>query len=153
LNNKIIDNKGFTYGSFLGASYTLPKNFRLNANGGFTSPSVSLQGTSNGFYYYSLSLTKSFLQRKLNITANANGFLQKYIQFKSTTETDTYRSENIFTRQSPRFGINVSYTFGQMKEQIKKVQRGITNDDLKTGGESGSGQSGSGNSETSSGGN
>ena len=133
-NEMKTENKGFNYGAFLGASYTLPKNFRVNTNGGYMSPSVSLQGTSNGFYYYSLSLTKSFLQRKLNITANANGFLEKFIRFKSTTETDTYRSENIFTRQSPRFGINISYTFGQMKEQIKKAARGITNDDLKTGG-------------------
>ncbi len=134
LNEKKTENQGFNYGAFLGASYTLPKNFRLNSNGGYMSPSVSLQGKSNGFYYYSLSLTKSFLQRKLNISATANGFLEKFVSFKSTTETDTYKSENIFTRKSPRFGISISYTFGQMKEQIKKAERGIENDDVKTGG-------------------
>ena len=133
-NNKLTENKGFNYGAFLGASYSLPKNFRVNTNGGYMSPSVSLQGKSNGFYYYSLSLTKSFLQRKLNISANANGFLQKFVSYKGSTETDTFRSENIITRKSPRFGINVSYTFGQMKEQIKKAARGIINDDVKTGG-------------------
>ena len=35
--------------------------------------------------------------------------------------------------------ISVSYRFGTMKEAIKKVQRGITNDDVKSGGEGGAG--------------
>jgi hypothetical protein len=35
--------------------------------------------------------------------------------------------------------MNVSYRFGEMKAQIKKVERGISNDDVKGGGSSGGG--------------
>jgi len=35
--------------------------------------------------------------------------------------------------------ISISYRFGSMKEAIKKVQRSITNDDVKSGGDSGGG--------------
>lgn len=136
-DGKKIENQGFNFSTYLGASYSFPKDFRLNANGGYSSPSVSLQSKWYGYYYYSLSLNKAFLNKNLNISAYANGFLQKYITYKTITTTDTYTSESIHKRLSPRFGLSVSYRFGEMKEQIKKVERGIENDDVKSGGSSG----------------
>jgi hypothetical protein len=38
--------------------------------------------------------------------------------------------------------ISISYRFGTMKEAIKKVQRGISNDDVKSGGDNSSGGGG-----------
>ncbi|NLI71384.1 MAG: TonB-dependent receptor [Bacteroidales bacterium] len=137
---KKIENKGFNYSAYLGASYSLPLDFRLNANGGYSSPSVSLQSKWYGYYYYYLSLNKAFLNKNLNISAYANGFLEKYVTFKTITTTDTYTSESIHKRLSPRFGLSVSYRFGEMKEQIKKVKRGIENDDVKAGGGGGGAQ-------------
>ncbi len=139
-----IENDGFNFSAHLGSSYTLPKNFRIDLNGGYSSPQVSLQSTWYGYYYYSLGINKSFLQKALNISLNANGFLEKYVKFRSVTLTDTYRSENIFSRQSPRIRLSVSYRFGQMKEQIKKVERGIENDDVKSGGGQGGQNTGGG---------
>ena len=134
LDNRKIENDGFNYGAFLGASYSLPKDFRINLNGGYHSPSISLQSRGYGFYYYSLSLNKALLQKKLNISINANGFFEKFISFRNEVITESFKTENIYTRQSPRIRLSVSYTFGQMKEQIKKVERGIENDDVKSGG-------------------
>ena len=38
-------------------------------------------------------------------------------------------------RHAREFRLSVSYRFGTMKGQIKKVRRGISNDDTKGGGE------------------
>ena len=43
------------------------------------------------------------------------------------------------------FRLNLSYRFGEMKGEIKKVKRGIKNEDVKSGGDSSSGSGGSGN--------
>lgn len=143
-NNELIENDGFVFSGHLGGSYSLPKEFRINFNSGYSTQNVTLQGNSNGYYYYSLSLNKNFLQKKLTVTANANGFLEKYVSYKSSVVTDTYRSTSIMSRQSPRFGITVSYRFGEMKEQIKQVKRGIQNTDVKQGEQGGgTGQQGS----------
>ena len=75
------------------------------------------------------------LKRKLNISLNANSFIEKNRTRKSYTETATFRNENTYIYPARRIGLSVSYTFGQMKEQIKKAQRSISNNDVKAGGE------------------
>ena len=40
--------------------------------------------------------------------------------------------------------LNISYRFGNMKESIKKAQRGITNDDVMSGGGGGGNAGGGG---------
>ncbi|MGC3978906.1 MAG: TonB-dependent receptor [Paludibacteraceae bacterium] len=133
-NGDIIKNDGYSYSGYFGGSYSLPKEFRINLYSGYSSPSVSLQSKFFGYHYYGLSLNKSMLKKKLNISMSAGGFLEKYMRYKSQVTTETYKSENIYQRKSPRFSIQVSYTFGQMKEQIKTTQRTIKNDDVKSGG-------------------
>lgn len=133
LNDQTIKNDGFNFSTFLGGSYNLPKDMRVNLNCGYSSPQVSLQSKNYGFYYYQLSLNKSLLKKKLNMTIYGNGFLERYFTYKNVTTTDAFRSESVMKRDSPRFGISVSYTFGQMKERIQTAKRSIQNDDLKKG--------------------
>ena len=61
-------------------------------------------------------------------------FLQKYMKFTSYTETEDYRIDNTYRRLAPNIRFNISYRFGQMKEQIKTVKNTIKNDDVKSGG-------------------
>jgi len=129
-----LERSGFNYQIYLGGNYNLPKDFRLGWNGSYNSPYISLQSKGSPFYYYGLNLTKSMFKHKLNITLNANSFIEKNRTYKSHTETATFRNENTSIYPARRIGISVSYTFGQMKEQIKKAQRSISNNDVKTGG-------------------
>jgi len=130
-----LQSSGINYNVYLGGNYKLPKEFRISWNGSYNSPYISLQGKGSPFYYYGLNLTKSMLKRKLNISLNANSFIEKNRTRKSYTETATFRNENTYIYPARRIGLSVSYTFGQMKEQIKKAQRSISNNDVKAGGE------------------
>lgn len=56
-----------------------------------------------------------------------------------TTEGDGFRNVSTNWRSSREFRFSISYRFGTMKGQIKKVRRGISNDDSKSGGEGNSG--------------
>ncbi|MDR2683302.1 MAG: TonB-dependent receptor family protein [Dysgonamonadaceae bacterium] len=139
-----VKNSGFSGNVYGGAQYTLPKDYMVYLNGYYSSPYVSLQGKGMSFYNYSLSASKSFLNKKLNIRLSASNFLAKNLQFKQTRESDDfyYRSEN--TRLMRQFSLSVSYSFGEMKAQIKKAQRSIRNDDQmqESSSESGGGASG-----------
>jgi len=97
-----------------------------------------LQGRGSSFFDYGLSVNKSFLKKRLSLSAFASNFLKKYMNESSSISGDgfTQKSWNKYTRQ--RFGVSISYRIGELKAQVKKVARSINNDDVKSGGTDGS---------------
>jgi hypothetical protein len=130
--------EGFVYG---GVQHTLPWELRLSLNLIGNTPSTSLQGQYGGFFDYNLALNRSFINKRLTISAFAGSFLKKYQ--KQTNETfDTafnMTSNSYYSRR--RFGVSISYRIGELKANVKKAVRTINNDDEK-GGSSDSGEGG-----------
>ena len=124
---------GFAYG---GVQQTFPLDIRVSLNLMGSTPRTTLQGSSSGFYDYGLSVNKSFINKRLTVSAFANNFLKKYLSNTSRIESATFlqKSESRYSRQ--RFGVSVSYRIGELKASVKKAARSINNDDVK-GGESG----------------
>jgi len=144
-----MKNSGFVERIFGGLQYNFPRDLTLSLNGGLSSPMLNLQGKSSGYHYSSLSLNKSFLQKKLTLSFSAMNVFENTISYSSTSQTNQFRSTSNSSYVARNFRIGVSYKFGEMKQQIKKVQRGINNDDAKggqsgQGGQSGGGEGGSG---------
>jgi len=138
-----MKNSGFRESAYVGAQYNFPRDLTLSFNGGLSSPSVNLQGTFSGYHYTALSLNKSFMKKKLTITFSAMSLFEKYMSYNSTTQTNQFRTVSNYSYPAQNFRIGISYKFGELKQQIKKVQRGINNDDSKGGGQSGGGEGGS----------
>ena len=137
-------NSGFSGSLYANLQQTLPWKLRLSAYGGGGSPSVSLQGDGNSYYFYGLSLNRSFLKEdRLNVTINGGNLFNKYKTYKSEVITDTFRSWSRGKHHSMRFGINVSWRLGDLKTKVKETVRTINNDDVKAGGGNG-GQGGEG---------
>ncbi len=126
-------NYGFQGRLFGGVQYTFPHDLTLSFNGGVSSPYIMLEGESSGFNYTSLSVNKSFLDKKLTLSLSGNNVYEKYRHFKDEQRTNEfyYKSDNYSI--SRQLWFSVSYRFGEMKQQIKKAQRGISNDDNKSG--------------------
>lgn len=131
-----LSKDGFSGRVFAGTQFTLPKDFRINLNGGFFSPGVQLQSTQGNFYFTSINASKDLLKKKLTIQIGANNPFWKTMNQKSTTEGEGFTNTSNYWRKVRQFNISVSYRFGSMKGQIKKVRRGISNDDAKAGGSS-----------------
>ncbi|MDD4970407.1 MAG: TonB-dependent receptor [Paludibacter sp.] len=139
-DNSGMNNKGINFSVSGGGQFTLPVEIKLSINGGYYSPTIMLQGQRSGFYYYGLTLNRDFLKKKLNISINARNPFNETTKYASVRQTADYRLNNSTTYAVRTFGLSVSYRFGELKNQIKKVERTITNDDVKGGG----GQSGGG---------
>ncbi|VBB45649.1 putative TonB-dependent receptor [uncultured Paludibacter sp.] len=133
-DGKGTKNDGVNYNGNFGGGYNFPKDWALNLYTGVFKRGVTLQGGGGFFAYYGLNITKSYMQKKLNISLRPGMFLQKYIKFSSYTETETYRADNTYRRLAPNIRLNISYRFGKMKEQIKTAKNTIKNDDVKSGG-------------------
>lgn len=128
----------FAYG---GAQQTLPHDWRISLNVFGQTPWIMLQGKGSSFFDYGLSVNKSFLDKRLTLSAFASNFFKKYMDQSSTTEGSGFIRESNYKYSRQRFGISVSYRIGELKASVKKAARTISNDDVKSGG-SGSGGGG-----------
>ncbi len=131
--NAALRNSGFSGNGFGGLTLTLPKDFRLSANGGLFLNRIQLQTTQSAFYFYSFSAMKSFFSKKLDVSLNVLTPFHKYREFKSTTTGEGFVQQMVFRSTMRSIRLSLTYRFGDLKSSMKKVQRSITNEDVMEG--------------------
>ena len=127
-------NDGWSLFAYGGAQQTLPHDWRISLNVFGQTPWIMLQGKGSSFFDYGLSVNKSFLNKRLTLSAFASNFFKKYMDQSSTTEGAGFIRESSYKYSRQRFGISVSYRIGELKASVKKAARTISNDDVKSGG-------------------
>ncbi len=129
-----LHNYGWYGSMYVNLEQTLPKDWQISAGfSGWTS-NPELQGKSQGNNYYSLSLRKSMLKKKLTMSLFASNFLHKDRRYKSTTQASNFIYNSEFYQSAPNFGINLSLRIGELTSGVKKARKTINNDDVKNGG-------------------
>lgn len=139
-----MENSGFNGRIFAGTQFNLPKDFNITLNGGYFSPWIQLQGKGSPFYFAGLNVGKDFLKKKLSLQLAFQNPFWKTMSYKTTTDGDGFRDMNKSFRSARELRFSVSYRFGTLKGAIKKVKRGISNDDQKGGESNSGGESGGG---------
>jgi outer membrane receptor protein involved in Fe transport len=132
-NGYAISNEGFTYMGSLGGRWTLWKDGSINLNCGAYSASIMLQGKSSTFYYTSLGISQYLLKRKMMLSLSTSDPFWYKKKYTSESKDITFSSRNISTQLAQMVRFNLSFNFGKMELQVKKAQRGIQNDDVKSG--------------------
>ena len=135
-----LKNDGWNLFAYGGAQQSLPHDWRISLNIYGQTPWIMLQGKGSSFFDYGLSVNKSFLKKRLTLSAFASNFFKKYQHPTSSIEGVGFIQDswNKYTRQ--RFGVSVSYRIGELRASVKKAARTISNDDVKSsGGEGGGG--------------
>jgi outer membrane receptor protein involved in Fe transport len=163
-------NSGVVINARAFGSYDLGKNYSLQAFGFYRGQQVQLQGSQSGFGIYSLSLQKSFAEKRGSIGFGAENFFTGSIHIRNNVSTpyvDNYQytdsrgaspvlvtvpingsvlqqnSTNVV--QNLNFKINFSYRIGKLTvDQRPRNRKSVNNDDLKDGGDGGGGIGGGG---------
>ncbi|RKV89241.1 MAG: TonB-dependent receptor, partial [Bacteroidetes bacterium] len=137
--NRASISEGAFFSEYGGVNIKLPWKMRFNIGMGGNPAYTSYRSKGNGWYYYYTSLSRSFLKGdKLSVSISASNFLEKYNTYRNTSWVEGVYTSNSVSRSLARsFSISLSWRFGEMKAQIKKAERGISNDDVKSGGGSG----------------
>lgn len=120
-------NDGWSLFAYGGAQQTLPHDWRISLNVFGQTPWIMLQGKGSSFFDYGLSVNKSFLNKRLTLSAFASNFFKKYMDQSSTTEGAGFIRESSYKYSRQRFGISVSYRIGELKASVKKAARTISN--------------------------
>lgn len=139
-----LENDGWNLFAYGGAQQTFKHDWRLSMNVFGQTPWIMLQGKGSSFFSYGLSLNKSFMERRLSLSAFANNFLKKYNRYSSHIEGQGFIQDSWNKYPQMRFGLSISYRIGELKASVKKAARTITNDDVKSGGGSGAAGGGGG---------
>lgn len=126
-----LRNHGWQGNIMFGYQQTLPWDIRMSANIMASTKSYNLQGWNGGFQAGMLSLSKSFLKDKLNVTLTGMTPLNfGWMKFESESHGHNYTNHSVYRLSNQNFGISVSYTFGG-KVDVKKAATTIQNNDLK----------------------
>jgi len=161
-------NTGVVVNGRVFGSYDLGKSYSLQAFAFYRGQQVQLQGNQSGFGIYSLSLQKSFAEKRGSIGFGAENFFTGSIRIRTNVATpyvDNYQytdsrgsspvlvtvpingsvlqqnSTNLV--QNLNFKINFSYRIGKLTvDQRPRNRKGVNNDDLKEGGDGGIGGGG-----------
>lgn len=132
-------NSGFSGRFHTDIAYTFPEKnnlfskVRINSYGGYSFPYITLQGENGAYSYYGFSLAKDFMNDKLNIRLSASSPFTKNRTFSSRQKTPDFYMRTESVMEMRQFSISVSFKFGEMKAQVKKAKRGISNDDSMGG--------------------
>lgn len=133
LRSKLLDlqNQGWQANLMLGYQQTLPWNIRLSTNLMLSTKTYNLQGWNTGFQAGMLSVSKSFLNDKLNVTLSGMTPLNfGKMKFENQSRGHDYISNTVSRISIQNIGISISYTFGG-KVNVKKTTTTIMNNDLK----------------------
>jgi len=134
-----LKNDGFNYSVFLDGEFRLPYKIKFSAYSGYYSSRINLQGQNSAIFYYGVSASRDFLKERLNVSVSARNPFPKRKYYSGYSQTIDYRVDYNQSMIVQSFGLSVSYKFGELKDQIKKVSKTIENDDVKSGGAQGGG--------------
>ncbi|QKG54445.1 outer membrane beta-barrel protein [Hymenobacter sp. BRD67] len=153
-------NQGFVINARAFGSYDLGNSYSLQLFGFYRGQQVQLQGYQSGFGIYSLSLQKSFAEKRGSIGFGAENFFTGQIRINTNVSTpyvDSYEYNGtnvpingpVLTQNSTNvihnlnFKINFSYRIGKLTAgDTGRRGKGVNNDDLKEGGDTGGGLGG-----------
>jgi outer membrane receptor protein involved in Fe transport len=133
-NETELKNNGFSGQVFSGLTLNLPKDLRLGANGGIFGNNIQLQTTQSSFFFYSFNVMKSLFNKKLDINLSTVNPFAASVKFTSTTKGEGFTQETTYLEPIRNVRLSATFRFGNLKTSIKKVQKSISNDDLKAGG-------------------
>lgn len=114
---------------------TFAKTWIFNASYYVQTPQPTLQGKDARYQWYNFSLSKSFMDKRLTLTAYIiNPFGKRYFCYRSETVADNFRTTASSSWCQLNYGVSVRFRIGKLKASVKHTERTVENDDVKQGG-------------------
>lgn len=127
---------GFVYANI---QQTICKDWKISAGYSCWSKNPGLQSDTKGNNNYNVNLQKSFLKDRLSLSVWAYNFLESKRHYRNTINGSNFITNSDKAYNSLGFGISASIRLGELSAGVKRAQKSISNDDVKSNGGSGQG--------------
>ena len=135
-----LRNHGWCTNIYASLQQTFAKTWIFNASYYVQTPQPTLQGKDARYQWYNFSLSKSFMDKRLTLTAYIiNPFGKRYFCYRSETVADNFRTTASSSWCQLYYGVSVSFRIGKLKASVKHTERTVENNDVKQGGGGGKG--------------
>jgi len=116
LFNEPFSRESFNWSSRFNNVFKISKSTTLQFNVRYNSPTVSSQGTREGFFTSDVAVKQDFFDRKLSLTVQVRDIFSTAKHEFTSQGQDFYRY-NYFTRESPMVMLNLRYNFNNFKQE------------------------------------
>ncbi|MBD5203265.1 MAG: outer membrane beta-barrel protein [Bacteroidales bacterium] len=123
-NTEMLKRKrnGWYWSYNVNADYRLPCKISISGYGGQGAKWFSLQQEGSGWYYYGLSVSRTFLKDdKLRVNIYGQSFFEPFRTYRnSSSGNGTFNS---FSYRSPQWyaGVSVAWQFGKLNADVKRT--------------------------------
>ncbi|NVO11654.1 MAG: TonB-dependent receptor [Bacteroidales bacterium] len=131
LENKNTTARGLGYDISSDIEYRIVNGLKFSVSGFYLQEAKSLQSKTSALYYTNFTLKKEFLQKRLIVSLLYSNAFWKHKNTSYEVFDDTFYQVTKEVRQGYLYGFRISYSFGKLENEIKKVVRVINNDDIK----------------------
>ncbi len=129
-------NYGWSDNYYFDISQQLPwkLSFSLGGYGQIGHRPTNVYSVQHSWYGWYVNLQRSFLkENRLTIRIGANDLFKKERCFETSVVNGDYLERYMSNSPARQFNISVTWRFGSLKAQVKKVDHSIENDDLVGG--------------------
>lgn len=102
-------------------TFKFAKNTRIQVNTFYRGPTVSVQGTREGFLATSLALRQDFFDKKMTATLNVRDIFGQ-MKHEFTSEGENFYSWDKFAMDTPIASLSLSYKINNYKNHRKKSE-------------------------------
>ncbi|MBC9915161.1 outer membrane beta-barrel family protein [Chitinophaga varians] len=110
-----VKNEAGFYSFNLNVSWSLPKDYTLQASGDYSNGYVTLQGRNSASWSYSISAQKEFFHKKASVMIGVTNPFQTSMLQRSTATAPSFRSTEVNHYFNRGFHIALSWKFGSLK--------------------------------------
>lgn len=121
------DDTSIQWDSRLNTTIKLPADIRLQLTMNYNGPSITAQGTREGYFMGNMAVRKDFFDQRLAVTLSGRDLL-KTAKREMTSEGTGFYSYDKFYREAPVVMLSLSYKIHNYKQ---KMQRNGNGDDVE----------------------
>lgn len=123
-------NSGWSGQAFTILNFMLPRSWDISVVGGMFSLQPTLSTSTQFGWVHNFTVSKKLLDGNLNIFGAVTNPFMKFYKIKFKTFGPGFEKETLIQQRALVINIGLSYTFGELKSPIKKVEKTIENTDL-----------------------
>ncbi len=116
IENKDFSRESFNWTSRLNNIIKIAENTSIQINGMYNSPTVSSQGSREGFFMINVAARQNFFEKALTATLQIRDLLGS-AEWESISEATNFYSYRKASMESPIIMLNLKYNFNNFKQQ------------------------------------